>query len=97
MYAKCSDVGSSLTAHPEYTQVSVIVELEALGLVDGSYTEDTLDGRDQWRALEESTGEGLEGALELGLTALNCSVEADDTDVLLSSTLLGLNKTCGTV
>jgi hypothetical protein len=41
--------------------VTVVVELEQLGLVDGTDTELTLDSRDQRRALEKSTSQGLEG------------------------------------
>jgi hypothetical protein len=44
-------------------------------------------------ALEQSTGEGLEGAGELSLAAGQLVVEANDADVLLSSALLGLDET----
>lgn len=89
--AEGSDVGTSLTADPEDTKVSVIVELDELGLVDGSDTELTLDGRDQRRTLEQSAGEGLESAGKLSLAAGEFVVEADDSHVLLTGTLLGLD------
>lgn len=92
-----SDIGTSLAAHPENTQVSVIVKLDELALVDGSDTELSLDGGDQRRALEESTGQGLEGAGELGLATGQLVVEADDSNVFLSGTLLGLDETSRTV
>lgn len=95
--AESSDIGTSLAAHPENTQVSVIVKLDELALVDGSDTELSLDGGDQRRALEESTGQGLEGAGELGLATGQLVVEADDSNVFLSGTLLGLDETSGTV
>jgi hypothetical protein len=94
---ECSDVGTSLTADPEDTEVTVVVELDELALVDGSDTELTLDGRDQRRTLEERTGEGLESAGELSLTTGQLVVEADDSHILLSGTLLRLDKTSGAV
>jgi hypothetical protein len=94
---ECSDVGTSLTADPEDTEVTIVVELDELALVDGSDTELTLDGRDQRRTLEERTGEGLESAGELSLATGQLVVEADDSHILLSGTLLRLNKTSGAV
>lgn len=97
VHAKSSDIGTSLTADPEDTQVAVIVEFDELALVDGSDTELTLNGRDQRRTLEQSTSEGLEGTGELGLTARQLVVEADDADVFLSCALLGLDETSSAV
>jgi hypothetical protein len=94
---ECSDVGTSLTADPEDTEVTIVVELDELALVDGSDTELTLDGRDQRRTLEERTGEGLESAGELSLATGQLVVEADDSHILLSGTLLRLDKTSGAV
>ena len=65
--------------------------------MDGSDTELALDGGDQGRPLEQGTGQGLEGAGELGLAAGNPVVESDDADVLLTSTLLGLDQSSGAV
>jgi hypothetical protein len=93
VHAKSSDIGTSLAADPEDTKVAVIVKLDELALVDCSDTQLTLDGRDQGGALEQSTGEGLEGAGELSLAAGQLVVEANDADVLLSSALLGLDET----
>jgi hypothetical protein len=92
-----TDVGTSLTADPEDTEVALIVELVQLALVDGTDTELTLDGRDQGRTLEESTSEGLEGTAELGLATGDLVVQTDHADVLLTGTLLGLDQTGGTV
>lgn len=92
-----TDVGTSLTADPEDTEVAVIVKLVEVALVDGTDTELTLNGRDQGRTLEESTGEGLQSAAELSLATGNLVVEANDSNVLLTGTLLGLNETGGTV
>jgi hypothetical protein len=95
--AKGTDVSTSLTADPEDTQVAVVVELVHLALVDSTDTELTLDGRDKRRTLEQSTGEGLKSAAELCLTTGDLLVQADDTDVLLTSTLLGLDQAGSTV
>lgn len=92
VHAQGSDIGTSLAAHPEHTQVAVIVKLNQLALVDGSDTQLSLDGGNQRRALEQGTGEGLEGAGELGLAARQLVVETNDGNVLLSGSLLGLDQ-----
>ena len=97
VHTERTDVGTSLTADPEDTQVALVVKLVQVGLVDCADTELTLDGGDERRALEERAGEGLEGAGELGLAAWQFVVETDNANVLLSSTLLGLNKAGGAV
>lgn len=95
--AEGSDVGTGLTADPENTEVSVIIKLDQLALVDGSNTELTLDGRDQRGTLEERAGQGLESTGELGLATGQLVVKANDCNILLSSTLLGLDKTSSAV
>lgn len=97
MHAKRSDVGTSLAADPEDTKMTVVVELDELGLVDGSNTELSLDGRDQGRSLEQGAGEQLEDACKLCLAAGDLVVEAHNRHVLLSSTLLRLDKSCSSV
>jgi hypothetical protein len=92
VHAQGSDIGTSLAAHPEDTQVAVIVKLNQLALVDGSNTKLSLDGGNQRWALEQGTGEGLEGAGELGLAARQLVVETNDGNVLLSGSLLGLDQ-----
>lgn len=91
------DVRAGLTADPEDTEVAIVVELDELGLVDGSDTQLALDGRDQRRALEKRAGEQLKGTRELGLTAGDLVVESYDGDVFLSGSLLGLDQARGTV
>jgi hypothetical protein len=76
--------------------MTVVVKLEQLGLMNRTDTELTLNGRDQRGALEESTGQSLEGLGEL-LLGLDGVVEAEDADVLLTGSLLGLDQTGGTV
>jgi hypothetical protein len=92
-----TDVGTSLTADPEDTKVTLVIELVELALVDGTDTELTLDSRDERRTLEERTSQGLQSAAELSLATGNLVVETNDTDVLLTGTLLGLDQTGGTV
>lgn len=92
-----TNVGTSLTADPEDTEVALVVELVVLALVDGTDTELALDGRDQRGALEERTGQGLQSADELGLATGDLVVETDHTDILLTGTLLGLDQAGGTV
>jgi hypothetical protein len=94
---ECTDVGTSLARNPEDTELSLIVELVEVALVDGSDTELSLDGRNKRRTLEESTSEGLEGTGELLLATGELVVKSDDTDVLLTGTLLGLDQAGGAV
>lgn len=97
VHAKRTDVGSCLTANPKYTKLPFIVKLAQLALVDGSDTELALDGRNEGRTLEESSRESLEGASKLGLAAWQFVMEANDTHVFFSSTLLGLDQTSGAI
>ena len=94
---ECTDVGTSLARNPEDTELSLVVELVKIALVDGSDTELSLDGRDKRRALEESTSQGLEGAGKLCLTTGELVVKSDNTDILLTGTLLRLDETGGAV
>ena len=66
VHAKRTDICAGLTRHPEDGEVALLIELEELGLVDGTNTELTLDGRDERGSLEERTGEGLNRAREGG-------------------------------
>lgn len=97
VHAERPDVGAGLARHPEDAEVAVVVELDQLALVNGADTELALDGRDEGRALEEGTGEGLEGLGKGSLAAGNLVVEADDGHVLLTGTLLGLDEAGGAV
>jgi hypothetical protein len=93
MHTKGTDVCSSLAADPENTQLPFIVELVKFALVDGSDTELSLDSRNERRTLEEGSGKSFEGASELGLATRELVVQADNADILLSSTLLRLHET----
>lgn len=95
--AESSDVGSGFAGNPEDTELSLVVKLVKLALVDGSDTELTLDGTDKRWALEQSTSQSLEGAGKLLLASGKLVVESDDADILLTSTLLGLDQTSSTV
>ena len=97
VHAEGTDVGAGFAADPEDTQVAVIIKLDELALVDGTDTKLALDGRNQGRALEQSTSERLESLGEGSLATRDLVVQADDADVLLSGTLLGLDEARGTV
>jgi hypothetical protein len=97
MHAEGTDVGTGLTADPEDTEVTVIVKLDELALVNGTDTQLALDGRDERRALEQGTRELLQSLGELGLAAGDLVVEADDADVFLSGALLGLDEARGAI
>jgi hypothetical protein len=77
--------------------VAVVVELDQLALVDRADTQLALDGGNKGRALEQGAGEGLESLGKGGLAAGDGVVEADDGNVLLTSTLLGLDEAGGAV
>lgn len=97
VHTQGSNVGTGLAAHPEDTQVAVIVKLNQLALVDSSDTELTLDGRNQRRALEQGASKGLEGTSELSLATRQLVVKADDGNILLSGSLLGLDQSSRSV
>lgn len=96
MHAKRPDVGSSLTTDPKDPKMTVVVELQQFDFMDGSDTELTLDGGYQRGTLEKGTSKGLKGPLDL-LLGLHLIVKAENTDILLSGTLLGLDQTGGTI
>lgn len=97
MHAKRSNICSRLTADPENTKLPFIIELVKLALVDGSNAQLSLDGGNKRRALEEGTGESFESAGELSLSSRKFVVKPDDTHVLLSCSLLGLDETSSAV
>lgn len=81
----------------EKKPTSVVVELDQLALVDSPDTELSLHGGDQGGSLEESTSQGLESTRKLGLAAGNLVVEANNSNIFLSGTLLGLDETSSAV
>lgn len=91
------NVRSCLTADPENTQMSVIVELKEFALVDGPNTELALNGGDQRRPLEKSTGQAFQSAAKLSLATRNLVVKTDHANILLSCALLRLDQTSRTV
>jgi hypothetical protein len=95
--AESSNVGTGFTANPENTKMSVIVKFVQFAFMDGSDTELTLDGGNERRALEEGAGQGLEGASELSFTTGDFVMETDNTHVLLTGALLGLDETGCTI
>jgi len=96
MNTQSTHVSTSLTAGPENSQVTLVVKFEKLRLVNGSHTKLSLNSGNQRRSLEKSTGEVLKSTAQL-LLILKSIMESDNADVLLTSTLLGLNQTGGSV
>lgn len=92
VHAEGTNVGTRLAANPEHTEMSVVIKLQQLTLVDCSDTQLALDGGDERRTLEERAGQSLQRASELGLSARDLVMQADDAHVLLSSTLLRLDQ-----
>lgn len=97
VHTEGTDVGTGLAADPEDAQMTIVVELDKLALVDGSDTQLTFDSGDQRRTLEQSTGKRLQGLGKGSLTAWDLVVEADDSNVFFTSSLLRLDKTSGAV
>ena len=91
-----TDVGTSLAREPEDSQVTLVVVLDELSLVDGAHTELLLDSRDKGGSLEAWASQGVEGLLEL-LHVVELGVELHDGNVLLTSGLLGLDESGGVV
>lgn len=96
MNTEGTDIGSGLTAHPKYTQVTLLVILDETTGMDGADTQLTLDSSDQRRTLEEGSSEGREGSLQ-DLGRFNFAVEADDADVLFTGTLLAFHQASRTI
>ncbi len=96
MNTEGSNVGTSFTADPENTHVSVFIELNKFCLVDCSDSELFLDGGDQRRSLEAGTFKGVKGFLEL-LDLIKALMELDDGDVLFTGGLLSLDQSGGVV
>jgi len=77
--------------------MAVVVELDELALVDRSNTKLAFDGRNERRSLEQGAGEGLKGLSERGLASWDGVVKSDHAHVLLTSSLLSLDKPCGAI
>ncbi len=97
MHAQSTDVGTSLAADPEHTELPLVVKFVQLALVDSSDTKLTLDGGNERWALEESSGERLKGTRKLCLASGKLVVHANDANILFSGSLLGLDETGGAV
>ena len=92
VHAEGTDVCSGFAANPKNGQMSVVVELNQFQIVDGTDTELTFNGGNEWGTLEEGTGKGFQGLCEF-LLGFDGIVEAEDGNVLLSGALLRLHET----
>lgn len=92
VHTESSDVGASFTAHPKDAEMTIVVKFVQLAFVDGSDTELSLDGGDQWRSLEQSTSQCLESPGELSLASGQLVVQSNNTHVFFSSALLRFDQ-----
>jgi hypothetical protein len=89
---ECSDIGTGFTAYPEDAQMPLGVIFVKLALVDRSHTKPSLNGGDQRRALEESTGKAFNGGRKkVGVGDI--VVQTNNSNVFLTGALLGLDQT----
>ena len=92
MNAEGSNIGAGLAGHPKDAEFALIIELEELDILDRADPQLSLDGRHNRRPLEHGAFDFLEGSAELVDAARKLVVKADDGDVLLASSLLGLDQ-----
>ena len=92
MDTESTHVSASLTADPENSHVTVFVIFNQLRLVDRPDSELLLDGRNKGRSLEAGTFKRVKGLFKL-LDLVKRLMELDDSDVLFTSRLLGLDQT----
>lgn len=97
MHAECSDVCASLAGDPEDSKLAIIVKLKQLALVDGADAKLSLDGRDEWRTLEERTRQRLQSTRQLCLSTWQFVVQSEYCNILLTRTLLALHQSRGPV
>lgn len=96
MNAKSSNISTSFAGDPEDNKMLIGIIFKELAFVYGANTKLALDGRNQRRALEDSTGEGFESSSDLrGLG--DRRVETGNADILLASALLRLDQARGTI
>jgi hypothetical protein len=89
---KGSDIGAGFTANPEDPQMPLRVIFVQLAFIDRSHTKPSLHGRDQRRALEESTSKAFDGGREkVGVGDI--VVQTNNSNVFLTGALLGLDQT----
>lgn len=93
MDAQCPNVCAGFTADPENTEMTVVVKLDQLALIDGADAQLSLDGRDDRRSLEECASKVLNRSRHLRLAARQLVVEPNDGNIFLSSALLGFDQT----
>ncbi|EEQ40930.1 centromere/microtubule binding protein CBF5 [Clavispora lusitaniae ATCC 42720] len=78
-----SHVCSGFTGGPENTQASLVVELNQVGVVDGSNTQSSLDSRNQRWSSEQSTSQVLQRTAHF-LGVFQLLVQTHDTHVLFT-------------
>src|SRR5436190_12330685 len=92
MLTKCTNVCSGLAAHPKHGQFPVGIEFDQFAVVDGPDTELSLDGRDEWRTLENGGGQCLQSSSKLRFPAWHFVMESNHGDIFLTSSLLAFDQ-----
>jgi hypothetical protein len=96
MDTKSSDVSTGLSTNPENSSEFLGIIVEKLLLIDSSNTELTLDRGNEWRSLEEGSSQSIKSLLNVGL-ASRVGVETNNSDVLLTGTLLSLHQSSSSI
>lgn len=91
----CVIWATCFTAHPEHTQMLLLIVLQQCALVDRADTKLLLDGRDERGALVDGSSELLKSLREC---LSRCgAVATNDSNVLFTSRLLRLDQSGRTV
>ena len=94
MDAESTDVGTGLTGDPDNSEVSLLIVLDELQVIDSPDTELLLDSGDQWWPLEAGTGELLKSSLDL-LDLVDALMQLEHSNVFFTSRLLSLDQSGG--
>ena len=94
MDAESTDVGTSLTGDPHNSEVSLLIVLDELQVIDSPDAELLLDSGDQWWPLEAGTGQLLQSSLDL-LDLVDALMQLEHSNVFFTSRLLSLDQSGG--
>jgi len=94
MDAESTDVGTGLTGDPDNSEVSLLIVLDELQVIDSPDAELLLDSGDQWWPLEAGTGELLKSSLDL-LDLVDALMQLEHSNVFFTSRLLSLDQSGG--
>ena len=83
MDSKGTNVCTSFTANPEYTEILFVIVFDHLTLIDGTHTQLSFNGSNDWWTLEKSTCKFLESLCE-NTFIFNWCMETNNTNVFLT-------------